>query len=242
MIDVPSLVQEIRHQHRLREDFLGAEKRLTLQIKALCRRVCGGDKTEAAVVYKALEKGDLTDDRAAKMIGLYLTLQNAREEIKKQRKHHEKLLVTVVKDLPVYGWMESVRGFGPLGLAQIVGEAEDLSRYANPSKLWKRMGVGRFEHDGEWLTQRRYSNKAKAVAAGYSPRRRSILFSVGDAIVKVGKGGPYRELYDAKKIFYREKWPDTTPMHVHRAAQRYMEKRLLRDLWREWRKTSPSRG
>lgn len=36
----------------------------------------------------------------------------------------------------------------------------------------------------------------------------------------------------------REKLPDAPKIHIHCRAQRHMEKRLLRTLWRAWRATA----
>jgi hypothetical protein len=181
-------------------------------------------------------------------------------------KNMERLAVT----LPVWeAWAKDVYGFGAKGLAVIVGEAGDLSGYATHSKLWKRMGVavmgdvrqgglGKGASADEW------------VAHGYSPQRRSRLFTIGDALIKA-TGGDYRAVYIARlrrehaKAIEEGLIPATTvagtvqswaerglpPLekvakidparhrsagHMARRAQRYMEKRLLRDLWGAWRR------
>ena len=85
-----------------------------------------------------------------------------------------------------------------------------------------------------------------------------MCFLIGEAIVKVGKGGPYRVAYDAKYAEYLAR-PRTGPSecpfgqvhgtgkpvkcpptgHVHNAAMRYAVKCLLRDMWVEWRHVVP---
>ena len=127
----------------------------------------------------------------------------------------------------------STRGFGFLGLAQIIGEAGDLANYANPAKLWRRMGLAPFggKSPSMWrreggLTAGDWEN------IGYSPRRRSVMFVLGDSMIKAS--GPYRELYLGRKAQEIAKAPDLPAMAHHRRAQRYMEKRLLLELWKSW--------
>jgi hypothetical protein len=115
-----------------------------------------------------------------------------------------------------------------LGLAVIVGVAGDLSNYSNPAKLWKRFGLAVI--DGR--AQRKVTNTEQAIAMGYSPMRRSAMWTIGDAVIKTQ--GEYRELYLDRKMYEAERDPEMSKMHCHRRAQRYMEKRLLRDLWRAW--------
>ena len=137
-----------------------------------------------------------------------------------------------------------------MGLAQIIAETGDLSNYANPAKLWKRMGMAVIEGG----RQRRVAG-APALEHGYSPRRRAVLFCIGDSIVRTG--GPYRKVYDEMKkdeqkqaveagltVLPAAKIPKgdaehyRSEGHVHNRARRKMEKQLLLDLWREWRRAS----
>lgn len=130
---------------------------------------------------------------------------------------------------------EGVRGFGAVSLAGIVGEAGDLSNYATKSKLWKRMGLAVI--DG--VRQGGLTKGASAeqwIAHGYSPIRRARMFVVGGCLVKNNRDGPYRRAYDQRKAYELAGDPDMKPIIAHRRAQRYMEKRLLRDLWQAWRR------
>lgn len=107
-------------------------------------------------------------------------------------------------------------------------EAGDFSNYDNPAKLWKRMGVAVI--NGE--RQRKVSG-AEALDHGYSPQRRSIVYVIGDAIIKAGF--VYADLYRERKAAEEQKLPDSSKGHWHNRAKRCMEKRLLRDMWRAWR-------
>lgn len=255
-LDYAALISEVSEKYKLRVDFHRAEKRLTLQIKALCRRIarnthCGGEKCgavlcakdmkEAAALYAAIDKGTEGAREALLAASACYQLAQSRSILKSNRLVLEKQLRDLAMKLPVWEWAEKIRGFGALGLAQIVGEAGDLSKYANPGKLWKRMGCGMVEGKDGWERQRRVKG-AEALKHGYSPQRRAVLYCIGDALVKVGTD--YRELYLKQKLYYAENrvyesgekagqpW---SKGHCHNAAQRYMEKRLLRELWKAWR-------
>jgi hypothetical protein len=220
-------IAEIREQWRRRQSWHRAEKSLTLQAKALCRRLAeGGDKKEADVIYSAaLGKGQ--HPMAEIALAAMLPLVEARDGIERHRKAVEKRLTKLAKELPVATWVESVRGVGLLSLAAIVGEAGDLGGYGNPAKLWKRLGLAVMP-DGR---QRRTSGVA-ALEHGYSPARRSVMWNVGACIVKAG--GPLKSVYDARKEYEMPR--GETKGHAHNRAQRYVEKRFLRLLWSEWRK------
>lgn len=153
----------------------------------------------------------------------------------------ERRLLALAARLPAAAWVEATRGAGMRSLAAIVGEAGDLSGYANPAKLWKRMGLAVI--DGR--AQRRVAMprgadaKARAKALeeiarqGDSPRRRAIMHDV--AVKLVMAGGEYADLYRTRKAYEAERAPDMAKNHAHKRALRYAAKRLLRDLWRAWR-------
>lgn len=134
-----------------------------------------------------------------------------------------------------------------------------------PSCLWKRLGLAVFhDESGHGLCQGRTfaglsrdERTAAWIERGYSPRRRARIFTIGDSLIK--KRGPWRDLYLARKKFEIAKAKDAglevlpaaiakkkkdqaiSQMHIHRRAQRYVEKRLLRALWQEWRRCGQTR-
>lgn len=225
--DLANLIAELREQWRRRQAWHRAEKSLTLQAKALCRRLAeGGDRAEADRIYKAaLGKGAHPMSEIA--LAAMLPLIEGRDGIEFHRKAVEKRLVVLAKGLPVAPWVEGTRGVGLLSLAAIVGEAGDLESYANPAKLWKRLGLAVMP-DG---TRQRRVGGADALDHGYSPARRSVVWNIGACIVKAG--GPLKEIYDARKIYEAERVE--TKAHAHNRAQRFVEKRFLRLLWSAWR-------
>lgn len=160
-----------------------------------------------------------------------MPLTEARELLARSRKPLEKRMEAMARELPVWHWAEGVRGFGALGLAQIVGECGDLANYDGPAKVWKRMGLAVI--DGE--RQRKHTNADEALAHGYNPQRRSIMYVIADSLMKGNRDGEYRTYYLAEKERQREKLPDAPAAHIDNRARRHLAKRLLRDLWRAWR-------
>jgi len=154
----------------------------------------------------------------------------ARKLLEAHRRPLEKRMELLAKELPVWQWAQRVRGFGALGLAQIAGECGDLANYSNPAKVWKRMGLALV--NGE--RQGKRSDPEEALAHGYSPQRRSIMYVIADSLMKGNRDGEYRTYYLAEKERQREKLPDAPAAHIDNRARRHLAKRLLRDLWRVW--------
>lgn len=244
------IIQFLAYQRR---QIVRAQNRLLLQIQAICRGVCDGDKTEGRKVYAALVKGSIYGPS----IKANLTTRHLFEALKPldiARKDIEKQLTAEAKLLPVYPWVkENVRGMEALSLAKIIGEAGDLSQYANKGKLWKRMGIALVDGIRQGGLNSKTATKEDWIRHGYNPGRRSDLFVVGDSILKAqirkvkdaaGEDtgertsiGPYGEIYLKRKAYELARDSEMTPMHAHRRAQRYMEQRLLKHLWQAWRRS-----
>lgn len=155
----------------------------------------------------------------------------------------------LARQLPVVQWAESIRGFALPSLAAIVGEAGDLSWYRNPAKLWKRFSLH--------VIGVKASKRVKGDATQeFVPRRRAEMHVIGDNLVRAG--GPYADLYRARKVYEIEKLaaqgigvkPESqisekdrdkfmSAGQVHKRALRYIEKRLLVNLWRVWHGQDP---
>ena len=195
----------------------------------------------------------------------------------RDRKNLEDVMESLAEELPVFAWWNSNRGCAALGLAKIVAETGNLSNYANPGKVWKRMGMAPYK-DKAASTWKKTPNALTAdewVDLGYVARRRSVMYVIGDVLVKMGD--IYRKVFldrkriEAKTMIARgmvlvasaktiaDSWeaqglprPVTLKNgefdnkkhvsvgYVNLRAQRYMEKRLLKDLWIEWQKVLPS--
>lgn len=97
------------------------------------------------------------------------------------RKNVETAMIALATQLPVYAWAKHVKGFGDKGLAIIAGEAGiPIGDYRTVEGLWKRNGVAVI--DGE--RQRKKTDKAQAAAHGYSPKRRSELWTLAASMIK----------------------------------------------------------
>lgn len=175
-----------------------------------------------------------------------------------------KAMEKLAETLPVWNaFGKGIRGFGVRSLAVIVGEAGDLSNYANKGKLWKRMGLA-VMGPGDGLNDVRQGGlkKGKArsedwIAHGYNPTRRARMYVIGDSLLK--QGTYYKKIYDDRKTYEQKRAVDNgltiapaakIPKEkaseyisegiIHLRSQRYMEKRLLKDLWQAWKKAAQS--
>ena len=115
-----------------------------------------------------------------------------------------------------------------------VGEVGDFMEYEKElDGIYKRAGLAVI--DGQ--RQRKCSNAEMALAHGYSPSRHSVFWTIGDSLLKSqGKeenAGPYRRIYDTRKTLERARVDSDG--HAHNRAIRYMTKKLVRDLFVEWK-------
>lgn len=169
--------------------------------------------------------------------GLVMASQGTRDGFDVFVRQLEKAMLRLAKSLTVSRWANQPhqRGFGLLSLATIIGETGDLSQYANPGKVWKRLGLAPF--NGKMPSTWRRSGGLTTeqwIEVGYRPCRRSIVYVIGENLVKLNKG-PYRQRYDEAKAAAVEKHPDWTPLHAHNHAMLLASKRLIRELWVAWR-------
>lgn len=170
------------------------------------------------------------------------------------RKNLETEMEGLAKQLPVADWVEHQdrRGFSFLSLAVLVGEIGNLSDYANPGKVWRRMGCAPFSRQSDPTDVRMPSSwrakgglsKEEWETVGYCPRRRAIVYVIGENLTKqnqLGKKdepghwrGPYRLRYDNVRAVEETKHPDWSKGQRHAHAMLLASKELLRDLWVEW--------
>jgi hypothetical protein len=220
------VVEEIIQLWRMRQRWHRAEKSLILQGKAVCRSWTAGDKDAANALYGDAASGKVADPILLMALAPFLSAQ---EPFARERLAIEKRLRKLAQSLPVYPWVKSVKGFGDLNLAALVGECGDIGSYRGPAALWKRMGLAVIEGG----RQRLVSDAEAALAHGYNPSRRAAAYLLGDCLVKGNGEGAYRALYLSRKEIEAERV--ATKAHAHNRAARYMTKRALRDLWAAWR-------
>ncbi len=159
-------------------------------------------------------------------------------------KANAKQMIAEARRLPVAAWagLPEQRGFGELSLARVVGETGDLRAYANPAKVWRRLGLAPWtfaKGGGEPVTRMGSTWRTKGglpadewTQYGYSPRRRSVMYVVGDTLMKGNRTGPYKARYDAVKADKISLgW---TPIHAHKHALLVMTKLLVKQLWKAW--------
>jgi hypothetical protein len=253
------IIADIRNCHRQRQFAMELRKMVDLKLGAFVRRQLGWQKDlpeaerEAISAQSAAMLKDM-DGPYADIIAS--TMQYRGEFQTKIELPAKKEMARLAKKLPVWeAFGNEVCGFGAVGLAVIVAEAGDLSNYDSEAKLWKRMGLapgqGRVP---KGLT--REATKQAWIDRGYSPKRRSHMWNIGEALIKTNGDGKYRTMYLARKVYLQIKAAEkglivapaadipkgrnaefVSQMQIHRQAQHYMEKRLLRDLWRAWRGT-----
>lgn len=243
----------------MRVRWLKAELKLVLQARAVCRAWVGGDIEEAGKLYKRVAEGDTSDPTICIALMPFLA---AMEPFRAEGAAYDKRLAKLARSLPVWDWVKSVWGFSDLGLAKIVGEAGDVGSYRNPSCLWKRLGLAPYQ--GKAVTKGRGGLTAEEWAAlGYSPRRRSAMWNIGNGLIGgMGNGvrpaagedwqaredwSYYQKVYVGRLIYMAERDPENFAREptklgkmsfskwAHNDAKRFAEKRVLLHLWQRWR-------
>lgn len=141
----------------------------------------------------------------------------------------EKQLERLAKQHPMSPWIATeAKGMSHRTFALLFGITGPLDRFATVSKLWHYLGMH--------VDQGEAPRKRRGEKLSYSPQGRTRCYLIGEAIVKVGGGGKYRALYDAKKAYYEAERVDWPQIRRHRAAMRYAVKAMLKDMWVEWRR------
>ena len=229
--------------YKLRRDIHGQEKATTLRIHAACRRIVGGDKTEAKKLYTCLTgKGEHL--LASHAMALTAPLFEIASFAAAQRACVEKRIRKMVKPLPIWnGFAKDISGVGEMLTAAVIAETGGLHLYSNPAKVWKRMGLAVMPDGGR---QRRIAG-VDAIAHGYNAERRAVVWNIGECLLKAQIRrdendpdsriaiGPYGQVYLDRKAYEFERDSELSPAKAHARAKRYMEKRLLREMWKAWR-------
>ena len=132
----------------------------------------------------------------------------------------------------VWQWITSIRGLGAGGLAaQLLAQIDDITSFANVSKLWRFSGYAVI--DGE-----RERPKA-GETLHYNARLKSIVFLIVDQFIRQQTTG-YVEIYYAEKERQRKLHPmpengKYSDGHIHAMAMRKTGKIFLQHLWLMWR-------
>lgn len=196
-------------------------------------------------------KTTLTVEEQEALKERYLVMYSSATILDKLENEYKKALKNIVKELPIWKeWAKDIRGVGLSSLGQILAEIKyPLSNYATVAKVWTRMGVGMVQlPNGEWSRQRNFKDKDLAIRAKYVGTRHSILWNLGESLIKQNKDGEFRAIYDYRKKYYGEKcgcyklvWDEEKRIykqavckHCDDMAKRIMHKEFIKRLWIVW--------
>lgn len=260
-------VEQIRDLHRLRQINIKAQTKLELQAQATIRLPSISDADFADDEAKAKARKRVADlyrqiksDPDHPLYGNIAVFLDAIDLFALNRAAYEKAMVKLAKTLPAYEWAKSVKGFGDISFATLVGECGDIGSYKSVAAVWKRLGLAVI--DG-----RRQGNPGKEATAedwiehGYNKQRRSVSWNARNNIIgAMGKWRPMfnedvqnnPELTEYQKVFAEraryesakldtpvkcsDKGKESYSAHAAARAFRYAEKRLVRDLYLAWRR------
>lgn len=212
-------IDTIRELWRRRQAWHRAEKSLTLQSSAICRRYVGdGDDRAkqlklASAMLSRIESGEpLHGDQAA--VEATLPLLAARPTLEQHRVAIERQLAKLAKTLPVAPWAVSVYGVSLNSLAAIVGEAGDVGSYKSVAALWKRFGLAVMQSPaGEMIRQQKKAG-VEGIEHGYAPARRSVMWNVGGGLIGCMGKGP--RPFVGEDIDANAEWSPYQKLFLHR--------------------------
>ncbi len=253
--EVAAVVDSLVTYQRHRRDYLKSRQMLDNRLESLVALALGyapgmtkTERTryfnEAKQVIKAYARGtrghDMDEFLDVHLAGL--------KPLEGMVKRYARLMEDAVARLPVASWARAPaqKGLGLLNLAILIGEAGNLDGYANPGKLWKRLGCAPWTWRGTtrmgstWKFQARDKLPAEQWSAfGYSPRRHAIAYVAADCLMKGNGDGPYRARYDETKADYARRYPDRKKQAADRHGKLLAVKLLLKNLWCVWRNADP---
>jgi hypothetical protein len=273
------IIEEIIDWHRKRRAAMEMRKRTDLALGANLRLWLGwrreleadeadrikqlaADLVDCGEKLAKGKKHELADGAEYLAFGQFIRMTiDARKPTDEFEKIATDKLTQLAKELPVWAaFGEAVKGFGPVSLATIIGEAGDLAAYSTHSKLWRRMGMAPYTKDGVTRSGQRWKVKGGLnaddwVAFGYSGRRRSLMYVIEESLIR--QGDRYHRAYTARKEALRlraeaegkrvvpsAKIPKAQANafiaqgQIAAQAKHYLGKRLLRDLWQAWRRAN----
>lgn len=187
---------------------------------------------------------------------IHATMRGVNEFNAHQEFLEEQMLDQVGKLTNIVAWINQPEqaGVGLITIATIIGETGDLANYANPAKVWRRMGCAPFTFDGKTLMGSTWKSgkegklsKEAWTEFGYSPRRRSIAYVIGKNLMmqnvrREGRGeskkilytGPYRARYEEAKARFKDVHPDYKPGRCDNHGILLAAKLFMKNLWMLW--------
>jgi len=272
-LNVAGLIIAIRAAHRRRRYAMKVQQKIDRAQEAYFRinhtnwRGDMDDKEREAIRKQvaAIIKAARNDEGDPDLVELVKGTDLSRGPYDNLRQKTEKAMEAAAKQLPVYPWIENVRGAGALGLATIVaevaaikpsGEFATFSDYSSPAKVWKRLGFAPYDgHAGS--TWKRTTWRPRALSADewisnpFSGERYALMIQIATWLINAqwqsakkaggdtGKPtGPYGQIYADRRTHTAQTHPDWTKGHSHSDAVRVTMKTFLKDLWEQWKGTT----
>jgi hypothetical protein len=254
-----AVIEQIRSHHRRRRFAMKIQQKLDRALESFVRingTAWQPDMSEAdreklnkevRAMIKKIRAGELSD-----FSDIVATSDRARAPTDEMRDGSEKIMADLAKTLPVYPWVEAIRGAGALGLATIIAETGDLSNYGNPAKVWKRLGFAPYDGyaGSSWKRQTwrpRPLTKEEWIANPFSGERYALMHQIAEWLVNaqwIGKAksasgegepnGPYGEIYAKRRAHTLVTHPDWSLGHRRKDALRITMKQFLCDLHVQW--------
>jgi hypothetical protein len=259
MTNLVETISKIRTHHRRRRFAMKIQQKLDRALESFVRinmTAWHPDMPEAerkkinTQVVNMIAK--IRDGEESDISDIVATSDRARAPADEMRDVAEKAMETEAKELPVFPFVQAIRGAGALGLATIVAEAGHLSAYSNVSKLWKRLGYAPYDGlaGSSW---KRESWRPRALTADewianpFKGERYALMAQIATWLVnaqtrsktKTDSGeteatGAYGEIYVARRRYCVDTHPDWSDGHRRNDALRIAMKAFLKDVFLEW--------
>jgi hypothetical protein len=214
---MPALCAALRELQRDRADHLKTRNMLAARLRNIVAGRLGDGCGEAALAAADALISRVAGGEPHALRRLILAHREGIAPLEAVVKDLTREMEALARQLPVWPWKcrPEQRGFGPLALAQVVGECGDLANYPNVAKVWRRMGLAPWSFGGQtrmgsaWRGDKRNRLPPEEWERfGYSPRRRSVAYLIGEALVKQNGGGLYQARYVAAKVKAFRDHPD----------------------------------
>ena len=285
--ETTATIDDIIELHRQRQSNIRAKTKLILQAKALLRSALCSDadfeddntKVETTTAF-GTQRRKLTKSAMKRVDDAYAA---AKEDpatpaglmiapfiggidlFEARQAQIEKQMVKLAKTLPVYPWAKSVKGFGDISFATIVGECGDIGTYKSIAAVWKRLGLAVI-HGNRQGAPGTGASAEDWVEHGYNKERRSVSWNARQHVIGgMGKWRPMfgedvrdnPDLTEYQCVFAeqaRKHMPNcprkdgSTDIQMSTSgkesysswaanrAHRYVEKRLIKHLYLAWRR------
>jgi len=254
-------IEAIKALHRKRRYWMKLQQKIDRALESYVRinytnwspDLSEDDRAKENKLALALLKKARDGEGEPDLVELVLATEETRAPADHRRDEIEKQMERLAKELSVYPFVKSVHGAAALGLATIVAEAGDLADYANPGKLWSRLGYAPYDGFAGSTWKRdswrpRALTKEEWTAHPFSGKRYALMHQIAiwlvnaqmEAKVKSGTRhgrpkGPYGEVYVQRREHTAQTHADWSDGHARMDAVRFVMKRFLKHLWQAWR-------